>query len=253
MQRERAMENATLIGLSRQMALSRELDVIANNMANASTNGFKARTSRFKEFMMPKASADTFPLADRRLSYVIDDGNPVDFSTGNIERTGSPLDVAVRGDGYLVVQTPAGERYTRNGSLEIDQKGQLVNSDGFAVVGDSGPITFGNTETGFNIGADGTVSSSQGQRGRLRLVRFADPRTLKNEGANTFSSTAAAESAVNKSSLESGAVERSNVKPVLEMSRLIYVNRTYQSIASLMQNMDQLRQTAISRLADVPA
>jgi flagellar basal-body rod protein FlgF len=247
------MENALLIGLSRQVALSRELDVIANNVANVTTNGFKARSSRFQEYLAPKASADTFPLADRRLSYVIDSGNPVDFSIGPIERTGNPLDLAIKGDAFLAVQTPAGDRYTRAGALEINPQGTLVTSEGYPVLGANGPITFGNTENGFAIGADGTVTSNLGQRGKLQLVRFADPRTLKNEGGNLFSSTVAGVPAENTSSLESGALERSNVKPVLEMSRLIEVNRAYASLAAIMQSMDGLRSTAITKLADVPA
>src|SRR5918992_4109057 len=115
----RSMENALLIGLSRQVALGRELDVIANNMANVTTNGFKARSSRFREYLMPVASAETFPRPDRRLSYVIDNGTPLDTRSGAVEHTGSPLDVAIKGDAFLAVQTPQGERYTRNGALEI--------------------------------------------------------------------------------------------------------------------------------------
>ena len=122
------MENALLIGLSRQMALGRELDVIANNMANVTTNGFKARSSRFREFLMPVASAESFPRPDRKLSYVIDAGTPLDTRSGPIEHTGNPLDIAIKGDAFLAVQTPQGERYTRNGALEINPQGQLVTS-----------------------------------------------------------------------------------------------------------------------------
>ncbi len=244
------MENALLIGLSRQVALGRELDVIANNMANVTTNGFKARSSRFREYLMPVASAETFPAADRRLSYVIDAGTPLDIRSGAIEHTGNPLDVAIKGDAFLAVQTPAGERYTRNGSLEINPQGQLVTSDGHAVLGDNGPITFTPQEGGFSIAPDGTISSDQGQRGKLRLVRFDNPQGLRNEGANLFSSAAQSQPAGNTSRLQSGAVERSNVKPVIEMSRLIEVNRSYTSVATMIGRMDELRRTAISRLAD---
>ena len=97
------MENALLIGLSRQMALGRELDVIANNMANVTTNGFKARDARFREFLMPTARADAFPRPDQQLSYVIDAGTPLDLSTGAVELTGNPLDAAIKGDGFFAV------------------------------------------------------------------------------------------------------------------------------------------------------
>lgn len=246
------MENALLIGLSRQVALGRELDVIANNMANVTTNGFKGRGSRFREFLMPKASAEAFPRADRKLSYVVDAGTPLDTSSGPIEHTGNPLDVAIKGDAFFAVQTPAGERYTRNGAFEINAGGQLVTSDGHVVQGDNGPIAFTPQESGFAIAPDGTVTSNQGQRGRLRLVRFDSMQTLRNEGANLYSSSAPAQPAGKAGRVESGAIERSNVKPVLEMSRLIEVNRSYTTIAGMVSRMDELRRSAISKLADNP-
>lgn len=244
------MQNAILIGVSRQMALARELDVIANNVANVNTNGFKARQAQFQEYLMPKASADAFPRADRRLSYVVDNGTPLDLSTGAIERTGNPLDVAVGGDAFLAVQTPAGERYTRNGAMQIDAQGRLVTVDGYPVLGDNGPISFSPQETGAAIAPDGTVSTTQGQRGKIRLVRFADARSLENAGANLFSSTAAAQPAGAAGRLEPGAIERSNVKPVLEMSRLIDVNRTYTAVSGMVQRLDDLKRSAIQRLAE---
>jgi flagellar basal-body rod protein FlgF len=244
------MENALLIGLSRQVALGRELDVIANNMANVTTNGFKARSSRFREYLMPVASAEAFPRPDRRLSYVIDAGTPLDTRTGPVEHTGNPLDIAIKGEGFLAVQTPAGERYTRNGALEISPQGQLVTSDGHAVLGENGPITFTPQERGFEIAPDGTVTSDQGQRGKIRLVRFENPQLLRSEGTNLFSSPNLGQPAGNTSRIEARALERSNVKPVIEMSRLIEVNRSYTSVAGMVSRMDELRRTAISRLAD---
>lgn len=244
------MQNAILIGVSRQVALARELDVVANNVANVTTNGFKARSSRFQEYVMPRASAEAFPRADRPLSYVVDNGTPLDISAGAVERTGSPLDVAINGDGFLAVQTGAGERYTRNGALSIDAQGRLVTSDGHPVVGDNGPISLSPQESNPSIAADGTVSTDQGQRGKLRLVRFADVQGLKNEGANLFASDTPGQPAAGTSRLQPGSIERSNVKPVLEMSRLIDVNRTYTMVAGMVQRLDELKRTAIQRLAE---
>jgi flagellar basal-body rod protein FlgF len=247
------MQNALLVGLSRQIALGRELDVIANNVANVTTNGFKARSSRFADYVMPKASADAFQRRDRKLDYVIDAGTTLDTSKGSIEMTRNPLNVAIKDDGFFVVQTPAGERYTRNGSFQLDARGQLVNSDGFTAMGDNGPISFDRDETDLAIATDGTVSTQQQQHGRLRVVRFADPRQLTNEGTNTFSSTAQPQAAGATTQLEPGALERSNVRPVLEMTRLIEVNRAYASIASMVGRIDDLKRTAVSKLADVSA
>lgn len=245
------MENALLIGLSRQMALARELDVIANNVANVTTNGFKARSARFEEFIAPKASGDTFPRPDRRISYVVDKGTPLDLTPGAIERTGSPLDVAIKGDAFFVVRAPGGDRYTRNGSFEINGRGELVTSDGHAVQGENGPIVISSNETGINIAPDGTVSTTRGQRGKIRLVRFANPQGLRNEGANLFASAQPPQPAGAQVRLEPGTIERSNVKPVVEMSRLIEVNRAYTTIAGMMARQDELRRTAIQRLADL--
>ena len=247
------MENSLLVGLSRQVALARELDVIANNMANVGTNGFKARSSRFNEFIMPVASAEAFRPADRPLSYVIDKGTPIDLSQGAIERTGNPLDVALRADNYLVVQTAGGERYTRAGSLAINAQGQLVTQTGQPVLGDGGPIVFGAGESDAKIATDGTVSSDQGLRGKLRQVRFDNPRALVSDGNNLFSTTQAAQPAGPQAQLETGAIESSNVKAVVEMTRLIEVQRSYQSVANMMTRTDELRAKAITRLADQQA
>jgi flagellar basal-body rod protein FlgF len=246
------MENALLIGLSRQTALAREMDVIANNMANVTTNGFKARQARFSEYLMPGARADSFQLPDQRLSYVIDSGTPLDLSTGAIEMTGNPLNAAIKGDGFFAVQTPQGERYTRNGAFEINGQGQLVTSDGHPVLGSSGPITLGPEETNVSISPDGAVLTSQGERGRIRLVRFPTPKALNNVGANLFASQEPAQ-ADTVSRVQGGAIERSNVKAVVEMSRMLDVNRNYTSVAGMIGRIDELRRSAISRLADANA
>ena len=246
------MSNALLIGLSRQVALARELDVIANNMANVTTNGFKARNTQFREFLMPGASAAGLSGGNRQVSFVAEAGAPLDLAPGAIERTGNPLDAAVKGDGFFAVQTPAGERYTRNGSFQVGPGGELRTSDGHAVLGDNGPIVFGPEDTHPSIAPDGTVQSAQGLRGRVRLVRFADPASLRNEGANLFAATVPPQ-ADPTSRLEAGAIERSNVKPVLEMARLMDVSRAYTSVSNALSRLDELRRSTIQRLTEAAA
>ena len=245
------MQNALFVGVSSQVALQRELDVIANNMANVSTNGFKARNTRFQEYLMPVASADSFAVPDRRLSYVIDQGTTLDLGQGPIEQTGNPLNVAVKGSAFIAVQGPGGERYTRNGAFEVNAQGALVTSDGYPVIGDGGPIAVSPQETGLAIGPDGTVSTNLGIRGKIKLVTFADPRRLTNDGANLYASPEPARPAGLDGRLEAGALERSNVRPVLEMTRLMDVNRSYAMVSSVISRLDELRGTAIRRLADV--
>ena len=120
------MDNSVLVGLSRQVALARELDVVANNIANLNTTGYKADGALFEEYLDSAARADQ---SGGSVSFVRDLGVWHDMSQGPIERTGNPLDVAVDGKGFLVVQTPGGERYTRNGSMQLNATGQLVTSD----------------------------------------------------------------------------------------------------------------------------
>lgn len=244
------MENVLLIALSRQTALRREMDVIANNVANVNTNGFKRRISESREFQMPVASADSFRRGqDRRVSFVVDKGTPLDLSGGTVEPTGNPMDVTIAGEGFFVVQTPQGERFTRNGALMLNANGELVNSDGYALQGEQGNFQFTQNDGPISIGGDGTISTNNGTRGRLRVVRFANPQSLENTGANLFTSRQQAEP-VAQARVQAGFLERSNVKPVIEISRMIEVNRAYQSIASLMSRTDETRRTAIQRLGE---
>jgi flagellar basal-body rod protein FlgF len=128
-----------------------------------------------------------------------------------------------------------------------------VTQTGLPVMGEAGPIAFGSSEHSMRIAADGTVSSDQGMRGRLRQVRFPDPKALVSEGSNLFSATAAAQPAGPEARLEPGAIERSNVKAVVELTRLMEVQRNYQSVANMITKSDELRSRAISRLADQQA
>lgn len=227
------------------------MDVIANNIANLGTAGFKRESIVFSEYLMPKAEMD-MSGDSRDLSYVEDFATIHDHSAGPVEQTGNEFDVAVEGDGYLVVQTPDGERYTRNGQFKLDATGQLVTSEGFPVLGDGGPITFAENETDVSIATDGTISTSVGQKGRLRLVAFDDPRALRPVGASTFETDEAPQPA-ETAKLRQGVYEKSNVQPVTEITRMIEVQRAYESVARMMARDDEMRSDAIDKLASVPA
>jgi flagellar basal-body rod protein FlgF len=162
------MENTLLIGLSRQVVLERQMDVVANNVANVNTNGYKADRSLFQEHLTSGAHEDNFVGRDRRLSFVQDRATFHDFSQGSAEQTKNPLDVAIDGSGFLVVQTPAGERYTRDGGLQINNQGQLVNASGFQVLGNSGPITFQPTDKEVTSPPTATSRFSKASTGSTR-------------------------------------------------------------------------------------
>ncbi len=249
------MENSLLVGLSRQMALRREMDVVANNIANLNTTGFKADGMVFEEFMMPKARDNTFPRADRRLSYVEDKATWHNFSAGSMQITDNPLDLALaEPNAFLVVQTGAGERYTRNGGLQLDNNGTLVTDEGLPVLTNNGPIAFTTDDGDIHIAADGSISTAQGDRGRLRVVNFEQPQNLVKQGSSLYSANVAAqETPVEQVRIKQGTIEKSNVNAVGQMSRMIQVERAYQSLASLSQKTDEIRRTAIQTLVDVPA
>ncbi len=254
------MENALLVGLSRQMVLERQMDVVANNVANVNTNGFKADRSLFEEFLNSGAHEDNFARSDRRVSYVQDRGTFKDLSQGPTELTKNPLDVAIDGKGFLVVQTPAGERYTRDGGLQINNQGQLVTAAGDPVLGNAGPIVFQPTDHDVSIAADGNITVLEGinridaVRGKLRVVSFADAQKLLKEGSNLYSAgTGVAPTPDAASKVKQGFVEKSNVNSVIEMAKMIDVTRTYTQIATLLQTQSDLHKSAIEKLADVPA
>ena len=186
------MENASLVGLSRQIALARELDVVANNIANLNTTGYKSDNVVFHEHLMPVARANHFRGGDRQLSFVQDRATWLDLGQGPVLQTGNPLDVAVSDNAFLTVQTPRGERYTRNGALQINSAGQLVTSEGLAVLGVNGPIVFQPNDRNVAISTDGTISVREGQstvdslRGKLRLATFAQPQQLQKDGTSTY-------------------------------------------------------------------
>ena len=253
-----SMENALLIGLSRQTILERQLDVVANNIANVNTSGFKADTSLFEEYLMPGAHEDNFVGSDRRLSYVQDRGTFHDLSQGPVAETKNPLDLAISGTGFLVVQTAAGERYTRDGGLQVNNQGQLVTAAGNPVLGGSGPIVLQPTDHDVNVSPDGTITVVEGTgrtdsvRGKLRLVSFADAQRLLKEGSNLYSASDGAAQADTKSQVQQGYIEKSNVNAVAEMSRMIEVTRAYTQIATMLQQESDLHKSAIEKLADVP-
>jgi flagellar basal-body rod protein FlgF len=256
------MENAVLIGLSRQIALRRELEVVANNIANLNTTGYKADGSVFHEYLMPVARAGAFQANDQRLSYVQDRATWHNFASGPTRATGNPLDVAIDGDAFLVVQTPRGERYTRNGALQLNNAGELVTSTGDRVLGEGGPIQFQATDNKITINPDGTITVREGanatsdaNRGKLRLVRFAQKQGLLKDGSSSFRAPngVAPQPADSTVRIVQGAIEQSNVNGVIEMARMMELTRTYAQIAGLLQQAGEQRRNAIDKLAEVPA
>ena len=242
------MENTLYVGLSHQMALRRRMEIIANNIANANTNAYKAATPLFQEFLMDAGSGNR-----RTVAFVQDFGLVKNFAEGNLTTTGSPFDVAIADAGFLVVTTPEGDRYTRNGALTVDADGRLVTKDGLVVQGANGGELRIDPDAGpLGIAQDGTVSVGAQRVGQLRVVDFANPQVLTRSGDNLWQAPDDAEpEAVADIRVAQGMLEQSNVQPILEMTRMIDVSRAYQSTQRLMDTDQELSRKAIERLAKV--
>ena len=248
----RMIENAQLIGLSRQMALQRQMDVLANNLANINSTGFKAESILFEEYIMPVAADRTFPSGSQQLSYVQDWATVHDLTAGAMTQTGNPLDLALSGEGFFAVDAPEGTRYTRNGAFEIDAAGVLVTQNGFPVLSSGGnPITFAADETDIAITPEGAVTSSAGNKGTLQVVEFENAQELTRTGDTMFAGGTPVPATATR--VMQGALERSNVAGVGEMTEMIRVTRAYSSLADLINKQDELRRTAIQRLGDMQA
>jgi len=254
------MENTLLVGLSRQMVLSHELDVIANNVANIETDGFKSDNAMFSEYLMPRASDQTFSGHDRRIDFVQDRASWINMAPGALDRTGNPLDIAIDGNAYFALQTARGQRYTRNGSFAINATGQLVTATGDQVLGDGGPITFQSTDHDVVVSADGIITVREGNstadspRGKIQLASFDQPQRLQKDGGTTFMAPPGvnAKSAPIGTHVVQGAVEKSNVNGVAAMARLIEITRSYTDIANILQQQSDQRRNALSQLSQTP-
>jgi flagellar basal-body rod protein FlgF len=247
------MDNSLLVSLSQQIAAYRSMDVIANNLANASTPGFKRESAKFETYvaMVRPAEGQT---GKQPVSFVKDAGTMRDTGQGNITTTGAPLDLALNGNGYFAVATPQGERYTRDGHFGLNGAGQIVTSDGYPVQGEGGAITVTPTDGDIHVAGDGTISSvvngTLNQLGKLRLTDFADDRALSKEGANLYATTQAGTPA--KGVVVQGALESSNVQPVLEISKMIEVMRAYEATSTLSKSQEDQSRDAITKLGAMP-
>ena len=166
------MDNSLMVALQNQRILQERLDVTANNLANAATTGFKADGLLFEQLIKRPAQSEALPHDVR---FVADAGLMRDMSQGPIMRTGSPLDVAIEGDGFFIVQGPNGMAYTRDGSFTISQDGTLVTKDGRPVLSQTGsPVVFDSQGGNPTIDADGSVRvTATGLSGLEERVRAA--------------------------------------------------------------------------------
>ncbi len=241
------MSSASNVTLSHQMALQNQMDVIANNIANSSTAGHQGSTMMFEEYLTKIDDGTS-------VAYVSDVAMLRDTSAGPLGQTSNPLDVAINGEGYFVVEVAsddpaeAGFFYTRNGSFRIDADGQLVTNTGAAVMSEGDlPIVFAPDETQITISRDGTVSTENGQIGRLSIVTFDNEQDMEKIG-NTMLSTTQEPLPSTEATVEQGMLEGSNVKAVVEITEMIKVMRSFQAAAKLIESEDERERRAMQTL-----
>jgi flagellar basal-body rod protein FlgF len=248
------MENSVYVGLSKQIVLQRRLDIIANNIANSDTSGFKVESLQENED--PQAPASTLG-GPQPVKFVVPGGVVRDFSQGALRRTDSPMDVAIDGRGFFTIQTPAGPRYTRDGRFRTDDSGRLVTQSGSPVLDDGGAeITIPPEKGAVSISPDGTMTqtTSKGTErlAKLGVVTFSNLSTLEKVGDNLLQNTSnQTPTPATDVKLRQGMLEDSNVNPILEITRMIEVSRAYEQISKMIDSQGTLSTQAVNQLGKV--
>ncbi|HEY9233442.1 MAG TPA: flagellar basal-body rod protein FlgF [Phenylobacterium sp.] len=241
------MDNALYVGLSRQLTLRRELDIVANNIANMDTTGFKVESLMVET--EPAAPAQTFG-APRPVKFVLDRSVGRDFGQGTLRSTGATFDLGLQGDGFFRIQTAVGEQYTRDGRFHMDPDGRLVTEDGQTLMGEGGGEIVIDPKLGpVSIAKDGTVSQGRELLGKIAVARFGELSVLEKVGENRYRNTSNAQpQAAPDTQIHQGMLEGSNVKPIAEITRMIEVTRAYESMAKMMDSNAELSRRSIERM-----
>lgn len=205
-------------------------DMLAENLANASTPGFK--TQRLFMTLLKESVLSGGKVTDNR-AY----GIYTDFSPGPVDVTNRPLDFAINGEGFFAIETATGERYTRAGNFTLDEEGTLTTNRGDVVSGTSGPITIESED--FMVSAEGKVIVEGAEIGAIKIVTFRDPRALVRRG-NYYASGGqpAVESEMIGTQVLQGALERANVSPIDEMVNMIAVHRGFETAQASIKMQD---------------
>ena len=238
------MDQPGYVMLSRLSAQLRSTQVLANNIANADTPAYRAERPVFARHLMPARDG----LGNAGVAYSIDRATWRDQQQGPLATTGNPLDLALRGEGYFVLETPQGERYTRAGHFTMDSTGKLTDADGNAVLDSrGGPMAFAPGDSRIEVQGDGTVRSENGIIGQLRVVRFGDPQRLRAEGARMFAADEPPET-VARPQVVQGSIEGSNVSAIAEITRMTEDVRQFQFASQFAEREGERLQGAVDRI-----
>ncbi|WP_106746737.1 flagellar hook-basal body complex protein [Yoonia maritima] len=216
------MDNASYTTLTRQSGLMNEMQVLANNIANASTTGFRAEEVMFSEHVKalgPDTASLSMATANVRDTVM---------TQGSLTQTGGTFDLAIEGDGFFLVETPNGQRLTRAGAFGPNENGDLVTPDGYPVLDAGGAPMFVPQGVGHvGIGADGTISAGGQPIGQVGIFAPTDPNQMTRESGVLFDAAGGFEPVPDGRMLQ-GYLEESNVNPILQVSRMIEVQRAYE-------------------------
>jgi flagellar basal-body rod protein FlgF/flagellar basal-body rod protein FlgG len=206
------------------MARTQALDIVANNLANLNTAGYKRETEFYEALTAAMQGGGKLGALNTAINqYGVLSGQSFVMSPGNLNRTGNPLDVALQGDGFFVVKGPQGMLYSRNGKFMVDQAGHLITSEGYPVLGVGGPITLPPGKA--SVGDDGTISVAGTMVAKLQVVQFPAKTQLQAESGSNFSAPAGAATVVATPHVREGFLEGSNVDPVSEEVNLVTLQR----------------------------
>ncbi|MFI3242061.1 MAG: flagellar basal-body rod protein FlgF [Alphaproteobacteria bacterium] len=234
------MINTKYVALSRQIALWNQMDTVSNNVANVNTTGFKAEDAIFSEYITdtPKAKG----VASDPVYFTQNFGTYKNFNEGAIVETGNALDLAIDGEGFFAVATQNGEQYTRKGNFTLNAEGALVTNEGHYVLStDNKPIIFAPEETDISISGDGSVYSTQIEAGisqnnfvaNIKLINFENPQELTKTAGTLFEANENSNAIASNAVLKQGAIEKSNVEGVVEMTRLVKLQRSYEYVQQM--------------------
>jgi flagellar basal-body rod protein FlgF len=241
------MDNTTTIALSRLIVEQRAMDVSAENMANINTAGYKLERVLFSDWLSRQTGTERIP-GENTFAYVQDRATYRDQRDGTLSMSGNPLDLAISGDGYFTVLTNNGPRLTRAGRFEPQQNGTIVDHDGNRLLDTNGqPIQISPTDTELSIAGDGTISSANGQIGKIGIVKPNDLAKMQAEGSRLFTAGGPTVPVTNPKIIQ-GAVEDSNVQPVLELTRMMNELREFQFTTQFLQGESDLTSAAIQKL-----
>ena len=234
------MEHAGYTTLSRQSGLAREMRIVANNIANAATTGYRAEGLTFSEHIIKM---------DQGASLSMGHGNvrQTSFSQGALTQTNGTFDMAIEGEGFFLIETPGGERLTRAGAFSPNAEGDLVTYDGFRVLDAGGAPVFVPPGTTIAVAADGTISAEGNPIGQIGVVRPTDPTTLVREDGVMFNAEGGFEPDEASRVLQ-GFVENSNVNSIDQLARMIEVQRAYELGQSFLDSEDERVRAAMRAL-----